>query len=770
MSKKKNVVGIDLGTSFSSIARLDSHGRPVVLQNAEGEQMTPSVVYFGDEGVIVGSEALHSGSDDPERLIENSKRQLGTGFLGWEIDEVFYSPVDIAAYLLGKLKNDAEEQIGEIDGAVISVPVHFGIQQRELTIEAAKNAGLHVLGLVNEPVAAGLTFILGENGLAYVSLADEQTILVYDLGGGTFDLSIVHYSEAGIEVKAATGDMKLGGIDWNARLIDIIAQRFWDLRGYDVRRDAKMLRKLSENIETAKRSLSNPNKSAANVTIAYEGYKESFKVTRDEFEKATPDLVEKTRVLTEGLVKGSVGRWDKLQQVLPVGGATRMPMIRECIRKMCLKTMGEVFGLEPNYRLSPDLAIAQGAALYAGLLAGLGPTDTTWAKQTYLPKMVSARGLGMAVRNRDGARVNHILIPANSALPASVTVGVETIRQDQQRIALKIVEAEDEHFRPEDVLLRCEIANLPANLPEGSAFDVTMTYEPSGLLQVTAVHRDSGRIATAMLKRDAAVPAETVGATTGGERTATEAPAVETPEFEELPLDTLEEEPEPQPLPELEPSSEEAAFLETLDLELTESIAPLPLDDIPLVAERAPEPVDLVAPEPDSPHEDILTPPRELTEAHFEPPTPVVADHTWAGHEDIPAAPALVDEPTLAPMSAAPPAPIEVTPVPIPAVAAAPPARVEELPPVPVEEEPLELEPIELELAEEPLELEAIEELEPEPKPAPLPLDADAPIPLDEAFSLDDFEPEPPPLPRKKPEPPPKKKAKASAEPPLPLD
>ncbi len=507
---KKNVVGIDLGTSFSSIARLDQYGRPEVLPNAEGEQMTPSVIYFGDEGPVVGKEAMKSGSDDPERLVENAKRSLGSNFRGWTINGSLISPVDASAHIFRKLKTDGEEQIGPIEGAVISVPVHFNIQQRELTILAAKRVGLKVLGLVNEPVAGALTFILGEQGLAYAALADEQTILVYDLGGGTFDLSIVHYSEEGIDVKAATGEMRLGGIDWNQRLIDLIAQRFWDLRGYDVRRDPKMLRKLSENIEDAKRSLSNPKKPWTNVSIRYEGYSESFKITREEFEEISKDLVERTRKLTDELVRASVRRWDLLNQVLPVGGATRMPMIREAIRQMCIKTMGEVFGLEPNYRLSPDLAIAQGAALYAGLLAGDGPAGTEWAKQTYVPKMISSHALGLAVRNSEGKRINHILIPVGSRLPAFVKVGVETIKQHQERISLKIVEAEDEHYRDEDVLLRCEINNLPPDLPEGSGFDVELTCETSGLLQVVAKHRDTGRIATARLKRDMASVGEIV--------------------------------------------------------------------------------------------------------------------------------------------------------------------------------------------------------------------------------------------------------------------
>jgi molecular chaperone DnaK len=500
---KKNVVGIDLGTSFSSIARLDKFGRPEVLPNAEGDLMTPSVVYFGDAGVIVGKEAVKSGSDDPDRMIENSKRRLTPGDLGWEVDDVFYSPVDIATCILGKLKIEAEEQIGPIDGAVLTVPTHFSIQQRELTIEAAHRAGLEVMGLVNEPVAAALMFILGEQGLAYASLADEQTILVYDLGGGTFDLSIVQYSDRGIDVRAATGDTKLGGIDWNARLINEIGQRFFDKYGIEIRENKKYMAKFVENIEEAKRSLSNPNKPWTSVTIRYQGESETIKVTRQEFESISKDLVERTRVITDGLVRATVGRWDFIQQVLPVGGASRMPMIRECIRKMCLKTMGEVFGLEPNYRLSPDLAIAQGAALYAGLLNGDGPPGTEWAKKTYVPTMVNARSLGMVVLKSSGDRVNHILIPANSSLPASVSVGVETVNDNQKRISLKIVEAEDSVYREEDVVLRCEVNNLPEGLPEGSAFDVELTYETSGLLQVVAKHRESGRIATSCLQREA---------------------------------------------------------------------------------------------------------------------------------------------------------------------------------------------------------------------------------------------------------------------------
>ena len=708
----KNVVGIDLGTCFSSIARLDQFGRPEVLPNAEGEQMTPSAVYFGEDGPVIGKEALKSGSDDPERLIENAKRFIGSSFRGWTIDGSLISPIDVTAHILRKLKTEAEEQIGPTEGAVISVPVHFNIQQRELMILAAKRAGFSVLGLVNEPVAGALTFILGEQGLAYAALADEQTILVYDLGGGTFDLSIVHYSEEGIDVKAATGEMKLGGIDWNQRLVDLIAQRFWDKRGYDIRRDPKMLRKLAENIEDAKRSLSNPKKPWTSVSIRYEGYAESFKITREEFEEISKDLVERTRRLTDCLVRSTVRRWDLLNQVLPVGGATRMPMIREAIRQMCVKTMGEVFGLEPNYRLSPDLAIAQGAALYAGLLAGDGPAGTQWAKQTYVPKMISSHGIGLAVRNKDGNRVNHILIPAGSRLPAFVTVGVETVKSHQDRISLKIVEAEGEKFREEDVLLRCEINNLPPDLPEGSGFDVDLTCEPSGLLQVVAKHRDTGRIATARLMRDVSAVGEVVDADSNGiDATREESPAADSS------------------------GPEDALF----------GSAPVAGDstskfDVSSVLNAEPSPEDaLFGPDPTEPEAPVKpTAPATRPKASPKPALPegVVFEQAFAAYESVESDSLSYER-------------VQADPLPGPTREAtvAPPA---------VEPEQ-ELEPIMLELFEEdePVSLEEVEveplpleEVDVEPEPLPLePADEPEPLPLtmDDDIELLPLDDEPPP-------------------------
>src|SRR5436190_3882077 len=217
MGQKPAVLGIDLGTSFSSVAYLDAGGFARSILNEDGLAATPSVVYLSPDGAIVGSRAVDAYVNDPARVIFHPKRVLGDGFTTWEVDDVEYTPADIAAIILRKLVSDARRQIGHADQAVLTVPVHFTSHQRELTREAAEQAGLSILGIMNEPVAAALCFILGESGSAFSELAIDQRVLVYDLGGGTFDLSIVDYKPDDIQVLAAHGDLRLRRLDWNQR-------------------------------------------------------------------------------------------------------------------------------------------------------------------------------------------------------------------------------------------------------------------------------------------------------------------------------------------------------------------------------------------------------------------------------------------------------------------------------------------------------------------------------------------------------------------------
>ena len=488
-----SVVGIDLGTSFSSVACLDHQGRPNVLKNAEGETMTPSAVYFGPEGVLVGTPALQAGREEPDRLVEHPKRYLGEKS-AWEIGGVSYSPVDVSAFILRKLRKDAEHHIGPLGPVVLTVPVHFTVRQRQLACEAARQAGLEVLDLVNEPVAAALAYIMGDQGLAYSGLAELQTILVYDLGGGTFDLSLVRYSDERVQVLASGGDLLLGGLDWDQQLIDEIARRFERKHGVDLRRNTRHMRMLIDVAESAKRALSDTARPGTNVTIRGTAGEETFAMTRAEFEELTVELVARTAGLTEGLLKSAGLHWHRVDQVLPVGGSTRMPMIRHLLDSMCNKFLPH--GRRPNYSLSPDLAIVQGAALHAGL-------RTTAGMERLIPTGRCPHGLGLAVRNDEGRLVNHVLIPRNAELPASVAVVVATHRPGQPRISLKIVEGDAPEYGDDAVLMRCVLNDLPDDLPSDSPFDVELTYEPSGLLSVVAKHRHSGRLATTSIVHNA---------------------------------------------------------------------------------------------------------------------------------------------------------------------------------------------------------------------------------------------------------------------------
>ena len=224
---KTHAVGIDLGTTYSCISYLNEHGEPVTLANQEGDLSTPSVVLFDEGGeVVVGTEALRNAVVKPLRVVQNSKRYMGNAEHKWVVDDRSYTPIDIATLVLKKLLSAAEEQIGKIDQAVITVPAQFSDVQRQWVMEAGKRAGLSKVDMINEPVAAALCYVLGTEGLWFTELAEEQRIMVYDLGGGTFDLSLVKYQKNEVKVIASSGDLNLGGIDWNRMLLDAIAKQF----------------------------------------------------------------------------------------------------------------------------------------------------------------------------------------------------------------------------------------------------------------------------------------------------------------------------------------------------------------------------------------------------------------------------------------------------------------------------------------------------------------------------------------------------------------
>lgn len=495
---KMNVVGIDLGTTYSAIARLDRYGQPVAIANAEGEFSTPSVVHFSDQGPIVGSAALRSTVLDPQRTVQNAKRELGDPNAGWTIGGRRYTPVDISAIILKKLKEDAQQQIGPITHAVITVPAHFDAYRRQLTIQAAKKAGLRVLDLVNEPVAAALCFILGEEGMIVKELAEDQKLLIYDLGGGTFDLSLVHYDTENVRVLATNGDLKLGGVDWNRKIVDFVVHCYQEKFDVDLRQHRRIYQDLALDVEEAKRTLSNPKRD--DVPLVVHGPKGDLELTltRAQFESLTGDLLQRTRRITTKLLENTQTRWSHINTILSVGGSTRMPMVRKMLR--------ELSGVTPNYSLSPDLSVAHGAALYAGIL--LSKTDQEMSPHVrdrlapITTTNVNSHSLGLMVRDAQNRRVNHIIIPRNSPLPATAHRMVGTTKANQQRIRLQVVEGEGASEQDTETICSCVIDELPPNLPENSAVEVSLSYQANGLLEITARHLDSGLLASVSLMRD----------------------------------------------------------------------------------------------------------------------------------------------------------------------------------------------------------------------------------------------------------------------------
>ncbi len=493
-----HAVGIDLGTTYSCIARLNEHGEPVTIPNQEGELSTPSVVFFDDDEVVVGTEALRNSIIHPEGVVQNAKRYIGTAKT-WKIHGKLHTPVDILSRILKKLIDSATEQIGVFDRAVITVPAQFNELQRQATVEAGLKAGLKHVDLINEPVAAALCYVLGTEGLWFTELADEQRILVYDLGGGTFDLSLVRYEKNQVSVIASGGDLNLGGIDWNAALETAITQQFHAEFGKDPRGDAESRQFLALEVENAKRSLSVRPKAA--LTCQHGTDHKSYQVRQEQFEQLTEQLTQRTADITQQMLRNNKMGWAHVDVILTTGGASRMPMIRSILRRIGGRTL--------NTSLSPDQSIAHGATYYAGMLL----TDSDYARSILSQEAsarlsqikqvsVNARALGILIRDvEQDTRIPHYLVAANTALPVSANRSFGTVVVNQKRVNLRIVESGTDAAQPFVELGTCVIDGLPDELPEGSEIDVSISYDAEARVHVSAVDVTSGRAAATEIVR-----------------------------------------------------------------------------------------------------------------------------------------------------------------------------------------------------------------------------------------------------------------------------
>ena len=486
-----HAVGIDLGTTYSCLAYLNEHGEPISVPNKDGELSTPSVVLFEGKDVIVGTEALRNSIRHPDQVVMHAKRYIGNLSHRWKIAGKSYSPIDISTLILRSLLENAHEKIGPVERAVITVPAQFSDVQRQATAEAGKRAGLKHVDIINEPVAAALCFVLGTEGLWFTEIARPQTVMVVDLGGGTFDLSLVKYQQNEVSVIATGGDLHLGGLDWNNVLETAIAKQFQKEFGIDLLKDRESTQALAIEVEQTKRSLSVRPRAA--LTVAAGGQRKTYQVELEQFERLSKDLVDRMEALTVGLLEERRMGWAKIDVVLTTGGASRMPMVRSSLKRLSGRTL--------NTSLSPDQSIAHGATYYAGMLI----TNNEFAKSILSPKAadrlaqfkqrsVNARALGILVRNPSlTARVPHYIMPAHTPLPAAVTQIYGTIIPNQRRVRLRIVESGTSADSSYVELGVCQIELLPENLPAETEIEVTMTYDEQARVHVTAKVLSTGQ-------------------------------------------------------------------------------------------------------------------------------------------------------------------------------------------------------------------------------------------------------------------------------------
>ena len=491
--KQTHAIGIDLGTTYSCVAWLNEHGQPVTLPNQEGELATPSVVFFDNDEPVVGTEALRNAIAHPDLVVQNAKRFMGESEKYWKIGSTRYSPVHISGLILRKLVAAAQEQVGEINEAVITVPAQFSDAQRHATIQAGHAAGLDKVEIINEPVAAALCHVLGHEGLAFTELAIDQQLLIYDLGGGTLDLAIVSYTNDQVKVVASDGDLELGGIDWTKVLIDTAAEKFMQDFKEDPRRDPESHQFLALEAEQAKRSLSVRPRAA--ITVQHGGHRRTYQIEQEEFEHLSRSLVKRSEGITRRILANKGFGWAHIDGVLTTGGASRMPMIRTSLKKLSGRTL--------NSTLSPDQSIAHGAAYYAGMLL----SNQQYARTVFnsrassrLSKVrqqsVNARALGILIRDEDtGERIPHYLIEPNSPLPVSRAHTFGTVVDGQTRVHVRIVESGTDKEKPATELGECIISDLPTGLPEGSKVEVSISYDHQARVHVSARELTSGSTA-----------------------------------------------------------------------------------------------------------------------------------------------------------------------------------------------------------------------------------------------------------------------------------
>ena len=467
-------VGIDLGTTFSAVAHLDSDGRPWTILNSDGDLTTPSVVYFDTGGAIVGKEAVAAGEFEPERLAQFAKRDMGEAAFSKEIRGQRLPAEVLQGIILKKLKEDAELKLGDVKKVVITVPAFFNEPCRKATQDAGRLAGLEVLDIINEPTAAAICFgiqqgFLSEDGTS----RGQERILIYDLGGGTFDVTLMEIDGSKFTALATAGDVYLGGVDWDSRLVIHLAKAFQLEHDVDLLPDEVAMQMLQQKAAETKHSLS--TRESVTVFISHEGRRLKHEVTRETFEELTEDLLDRTLMTVKKLLRESKLEFKDLTRLLLVGGSTRMPAVKEMLERET--------GLQPDRSLSPDESVAHGAAIYAGLLMKTGAERIDGMSVTN----VSSHDLGILGVERDtGRKRRSTMIPRNTQLPIKARKSFPTLRENQRSVEVNVIEGGDDSGNNSTPIGKCKVKGLPENLPAKTPVQVTFKYGADGRLTVKA--------------------------------------------------------------------------------------------------------------------------------------------------------------------------------------------------------------------------------------------------------------------------------------------